>query len=87
VNFYFTFTEAVEEYYCLAHYDLIEVCVAQQKKCKAPEISPVFKEMNCRRQAQSLTMQSRAAAEHNRCLVNHHARPLQAKRAEQVAAV
>jgi len=30
-------------------------------------------------------MQSRATAERSRCLVNHHARPLQANRAEQVA--
>jgi hypothetical protein len=34
VKVYFTFTEAVKEYYCLAHYDLLQICEAKQKKCK-----------------------------------------------------
>jgi hypothetical protein len=37
VNVYFAFTEAEEEYYCLAHYDLVQMCEAQQKKCEKKE--------------------------------------------------
>ena len=72
-------------HYCVSHVDLFSL----QHQTTLTTVEKNYRRGSCilllaaYRFASSLC----STAEHNRCLVNHHVRPLQAKRAEQVAPV